>query len=93
MLSGFFLVEMSIDRLIAVRFPMSAPRLCTRSRAIKTVIVTTVLVVIFNLQLPFVLDYVKDPVSGKELRFSSQHYTRIADWADLQPTIKEETRY
>jgi hypothetical protein len=67
MLSGFFLVEMSIDRLIAVRFPMSAPRFCTRSRAIKTVIVTTVLVVIFNLQLPFVLDYVKDSVTGKDL--------------------------
>ncbi|XP_064642690.1 thyrotropin-releasing hormone receptor-like isoform X3 [Lineus longissimus] len=65
MLSGFFLAEMSVDRLIAVRFPMAAPRICTTSRAIKTVIITAIFGIIFNFQLPFVMVYVKDPVSVK----------------------------
>jgi hypothetical protein len=65
MLSGLYLAEMSVDRLIAVRFPMAVARLCTTSRAIKTVVITAVLVIIFNLQIPFVMVYVRDPVTGR----------------------------
>ncbi|XP_064643084.1 thyrotropin-releasing hormone receptor-like [Lineus longissimus] len=67
MLSGFFLAQMSIDRLIAVRFPLAAPGLCTTPRAIKTVVITTVLVVIFNLYVPFVVVYYKNPITGAEI--------------------------
>jgi hypothetical protein len=65
MLSGLFLAEMSIDRLIAVRFPMSAPRLCTTSRAKKIVAVTTVVFTVLNLNTFFTHEYVKNKETGK----------------------------
>jgi hypothetical protein len=77
MLSGLYLAEMSIDRLIAVRFPMSAPRLCTTSRAMKTVVITAVLVIIFNLQVPFVHVYVNDPSTGKKSSDQTPFASRI----------------
>ncbi|XP_064642689.1 leukotriene B4 receptor 1-like isoform X2 [Lineus longissimus] len=88
MLSGFFLAEMSVDRLIAVRFPMAAPRICTTSRAIKTVIITAIFGIIFNFQLPFVMVYVKDPVSGAEaLLFDVPNNKAVEIFASLSQTL------
>jgi hypothetical protein len=63
--SGFFLMEMSIDRLIVVRFPMAAGRICTTARAKLTIIVTLVLVFGFGSNFLFIYDYNYDPVTGK----------------------------
>jgi hypothetical protein len=65
MLSGLFLAEMSIDRLLVVRFPLSAPRLCTVSRTRKLVIVTTVVFALLNLNTFFTHEYASDSDTGK----------------------------
>jgi hypothetical protein len=65
MLSGLFLAEMSVDRLIAVRFPLAAPSICTTSRAKKTVVISAVTITVLNLHIFFVYNYVKDPNTGE----------------------------
>jgi hypothetical protein len=64
MLSGFYLTAMSVDRLLAVRYPMAAPTMCTVSRAKKVVYIGTCLIVPANLNLLFTLHYVKDSATG-----------------------------
>ncbi|XP_064625978.1 G-protein coupled estrogen receptor 1-like isoform X1 [Lineus longissimus] len=54
MISGFFLVWMSIDRLVAVRFPMLAPSICSTFRAKVTCVVTAALTMVCNLHLFFI---------------------------------------
>ncbi|XP_064619894.1 thyrotropin-releasing hormone receptor-like [Lineus longissimus] len=63
-LSGLFLAGMSVDRLIAVRFPMDAQRLCTTSRARKLVFGLTVFISLVNLHLFYVVRYFKDKELG-----------------------------
>ncbi|XP_064630979.1 cysteinyl leukotriene receptor 1-like [Lineus longissimus] len=65
-LSGFFLAAMSIDRAVAVRFPMAAPRLCTTSKAKKVVLIGTFIMTAANSNLFYTYEYVKDPISGHE---------------------------
>jgi hypothetical protein len=65
MLSGLFLAEMSLDRMLAVRFPMKAASLCSTTRAKVTVVLTTVVIVAINVHLMFALKYVSDPILGK----------------------------
>jgi hypothetical protein len=50
-LSGIVLMEMSVDRLIVVRFPMYAKTRCTTKRAVRTVVITAVLVFLANLHI------------------------------------------
>jgi hypothetical protein len=64
-LSGLFLAEMSLDRLIAVRFPMVAVRYCTTSRAWKTVIVTGFVIALMNANVFYTYRYHRDDVLGK----------------------------
>jgi hypothetical protein len=64
MISGLFLAGMSVDRLIAVRFPMAAARLCTTKRAKVTVISTTVSIGIVNIQRFYVFEYMEDLETG-----------------------------
>jgi hypothetical protein len=64
MSSGLFLAAMSIDRLIAVRFPLAAARVCTTKRAKLTVILTAILIMIFNINVFFVFDYFEDKNTG-----------------------------
>jgi hypothetical protein len=52
-LSGFYLAEMTVDRLIIVRFPMSAPRLCASRRARVTMAVTFCLICGLNVYIFF----------------------------------------
>ncbi|XP_064637901.1 nociceptin receptor-like [Lineus longissimus] len=59
-LSGFFLAEMTVDRLIVVRFPMAAPRLCRTRRACMTIAVTFVLVCSFHVYMFFAYRYVRN---------------------------------
>jgi hypothetical protein len=69
-LSGFYLAEMTIDRLIVVRFPMAAPRLCTTRRAVITIVVTFILVCGLNLYIFFTYRYVRDEETGETLTCS-----------------------
>jgi hypothetical protein len=64
MQSGFFQAAMSVDRLLAVRWPMAAPRLCSTARAKKIVIVTFVVTTIVNINYFFTVQYIQDPVTG-----------------------------
>jgi hypothetical protein len=64
-LSGLFLAEMSIDRLIAVRYPLKAVTLCTRERAKKICLITGVLIVIAELHFFLSFKYFEDPHTGK----------------------------
>jgi hypothetical protein len=64
MSSGLFLAAMSIDRLIAVRFPLAAARLCTAKRAKLTVILIPIFIMIFNINIFFVFDYFEDKKTG-----------------------------
>jgi hypothetical protein len=64
-MSGLFLTGMSIDRLIAVRFPMSAPILCNASRTKKVVVISTVIITILNLNTFFTHEYDRDKDTGK----------------------------
>jgi hypothetical protein len=59
-LSGFYLTAMSVDRAIAVRFPMAAPGLCTTGRAKKVVSIGTVILTSANCNLFYTMRYVKD---------------------------------
>ncbi|XP_064636935.1 mu-type opioid receptor-like [Lineus longissimus] len=63
-LSGFYLAEMTIDRLIVVRFPMAAPRLCTTRRACTTIVVTCIVVCGLNLYVLFNFKYVHNEQTG-----------------------------
>jgi hypothetical protein len=65
MLSGFYLTAMSIDRLLAVRFPMASSRMCTPGRAKRVISIGTFLIAVANLNLIFTLHYVKDPATGR----------------------------
>ncbi|XP_064620959.1 growth hormone secretagogue receptor type 1-like [Lineus longissimus] len=64
MLSGLFLAEMSIDRLIAVRVPMAASRLCTTKRAKVTVIISSLIIGTANLHVLYIYRYIRDPETG-----------------------------
>ena len=50
-LSGFFLMWMSIDRLVAVRSPMKAKTHCTTKKAMKAIVVSTVVVAVLNVHI------------------------------------------
>ncbi|XP_064637544.1 growth hormone secretagogue receptor type 1-like [Lineus longissimus] len=63
-ISGLYLAAMSVDRLIAVRFPMAAIRLCTTKRAKVTVLLITIPIVLINIHIFFVFKYVEDLNSG-----------------------------
>jgi hypothetical protein len=65
--SGFFLAEMTVDRLVVVRFPMAAHRLCTTRRAFVTIVVTFVLISGLNLYIMFTYKYVQDKDTGKDI--------------------------
>ena len=65
MLSGLFLASMSIDRLLAVKYPMDAQRLCTASRARKTVLALTGFISAANIHLFFAINYIKDKELGR----------------------------
>ncbi|XP_064622786.1 C-C chemokine receptor type 3-like [Lineus longissimus] len=65
--SGLFLAEMSIDRAIAVTFPMKAASICTASRALKVTVVTCVIQLTFNIQAFFSYK-LPDPPNGVVLR-------------------------
>ncbi|XP_064628955.1 growth hormone secretagogue receptor type 1-like [Lineus longissimus] len=62
-LSGLFLSGMSVDRFVAVRFPMAAKGLCTPRRA-KLTISAMILLMVINVHLFFVYKYVEYPSSG-----------------------------
>ncbi|XP_064642449.1 uncharacterized protein LOC135496833 [Lineus longissimus] len=66
MMSGLFLAEMSLDRLIAVRFPMSAARLCNKSRTRKIIAITTILVTLFNLNTFVTHKHARNRETGDE---------------------------
>ena len=51
---------MSIDRMLAVTFPMNAKSLCTVKRAITTVIGTSVVIPGVNIHLFFVVEVMQD---------------------------------
>jgi hypothetical protein len=61
--SGLFLAEMSVDRAIAVTYPMKAGSLCTASRATKVTAVTFAVTIITNVQAFFIYK-VPDPPNG-----------------------------
>ncbi|XP_064631722.1 thyrotropin-releasing hormone receptor-like [Lineus longissimus] len=65
--SGLFLAEMSVDRAIAVIYPMRAATICTASRAVKITITTGVLELLVHTQTFFVLD-VPNPPNGALIR-------------------------
>jgi hypothetical protein len=67
MLSGLFLAAMSIDRLLAVRFPMAATRLCTTKRAKITVTLITIPIVAINVHTFFVFEYIEDIKAGESV--------------------------
>ncbi|XP_064640810.1 proteinase-activated receptor 1-like isoform X2 [Lineus longissimus] len=64
MLSGLFLAEMSVDRMLAVKYPMAASRLCTTKRAKIFVIVTTLVILTLNLYLLYIGKATHDPALG-----------------------------
>jgi hypothetical protein len=64
-LSGFYLTAMSVDRAVAVRFPMAAPSLCTTGKAKKVVLIGTVILTGANCNLIYTMQYVKDEKTGK----------------------------
>ncbi|XP_064622981.1 FMRFamide receptor-like [Lineus longissimus] len=65
-LSGFFLMEMTIDRLIVVRYPMAAARLCTSKRARWTVLITTGVIMALNANMIWIFKYQYDPETKAE---------------------------
>jgi hypothetical protein len=69
MLSGLYLAQMSVDRFIAVRFPMSATSLCTASKTRKIVLITTVVITVLNLNTFATHEYVKDQDTGNVIVF------------------------
>ncbi|XP_064635040.1 uncharacterized protein LOC135492468 [Lineus longissimus] len=74
MSSGLILAFMSVDRFIAIRFPMAAKRICTPAKAKVTIVTTAVIVITLNVSTFFVHTYTKDEASGHpeyELLFSN----------------------
>jgi hypothetical protein len=71
MLSGLYLAEMSVDRMLAVKYPMAATRLCTTKRAKVVVGVSTITVLIVNLYLLYI-NAARDPDLGKWLIMGSK---------------------
>ncbi|XP_064619614.1 uncharacterized protein LOC135483044 [Lineus longissimus] len=69
--SGLFLAEMSVDRAIAVTYPMKAATICTAKRAVKVTITTCVLEMTFMIQTFFVLT-LPDPPTGVAIRDVNQ---------------------
>jgi hypothetical protein len=65
--SGLFLAEMSVDRAIAVMFPMKAATICTASNAIKITIATGALEMLLH-GMTFYVVRVPDPPNGALLR-------------------------
>ncbi|XP_064642987.1 growth hormone secretagogue receptor type 1-like [Lineus longissimus] len=63
-LSGFYLAAMTIDRLIVVRFPMSAPRLCTSRRACITIAAIFVFFCSINVYMFFTFKIVESEYTG-----------------------------
>ncbi|XP_064620337.1 uncharacterized protein LOC135483397 [Lineus longissimus] len=55
-ISGLCLALMSIDRVIAVRFPLQAIRLCTTGRAKRAAAITYTIVITLNLHIFFVYE-------------------------------------
>jgi hypothetical protein len=64
-ISGLYLSAMSIDRLIAVRFPMAAIQLCTTKRAKVTVLLITFPIALIYVHIFFIFKYVEDLQSGE----------------------------
>jgi hypothetical protein len=62
---------MSVDRAIAVIYPMKAATICTAKRAVKTTVTTCVLELLFHLQTFLVLA-LPDPPTGLAIRDSNQ---------------------
>jgi hypothetical protein len=65
--SGLFLAEMSIDRAIAVMYPMRVAQICTASRAVKVTVITASIQIIFNIQAFFSYK-LPDPPNGALFR-------------------------
>jgi hypothetical protein len=65
MASGLVLAEMSVDRFIAIRYPMIAKRICTVTKAQIIVAITTLLVVAANISTFFCHTLITDDSSGK----------------------------
>ncbi|XP_064637312.1 cysteinyl leukotriene receptor 1-like [Lineus longissimus] len=63
-MSGFFLAEMTIDRLIVVRFPLAAPRLCTTRRACISIAITFVLISGLSSYIMFKFKYFYNEETG-----------------------------
>jgi hypothetical protein len=63
-MSSLFLAEMSVDRLLAVRFPMSANRWCTTKRAKVTVVMTSLALAAVNTHVVFAFKYTEDLKAG-----------------------------
>jgi hypothetical protein len=65
MVSGLTLAEMSVDRFIAIRYPMAAQRICTTTKAKTTIIITAVVFTAVNVSAFFCHVRITDEVSGK----------------------------
>ncbi|XP_064635362.1 proteinase-activated receptor 2-like [Lineus longissimus] len=62
-ISGLFLAEMSIDRAIAIMYPMKAATICTASRAVKVTLATAAIELFLQAQA-FIVLTVPDPPNG-----------------------------
>jgi hypothetical protein len=65
MLSGLFLAGMSVDRLIAVRYPMKAARICTTYRAKVLIILSSIIVMGLNVHVFYIFHYLRDEELGR----------------------------
>ncbi|XP_064637929.1 uncharacterized protein LOC135494108 [Lineus longissimus] len=73
-ISGLTLAQMSIDRIIATRFPLHAVRLCTTGRAKRTTAITYIVVIAVNIHVFFVYEKegktkLRDPYASTQVRF------------------------
>jgi preprotein translocase subunit SecG len=66
MSSGLYLAYMSLDRAIAVMFPLKAKTICTASRAKKAVSITFFIPAILNVNVFFTYELTKDINTGLE---------------------------
>jgi hypothetical protein len=64
---------MSIDRLIAVMFPMDATRLCTTRRAKIVVIILSFLIVPLNIHIFYMIHYFRDDNLGMKFFVTPFH--------------------
>ncbi|XP_064635523.1 delta-type opioid receptor-like [Lineus longissimus] len=67
MTSGLVLAFMSVDRFVAIRYPLVAKRICTVTKAKVIVTITAVIVVGANVSTFFCHAFIKDSESGIEL--------------------------